>query len=290
MKSSDDLAARLRNSAVSTAERKLAAAFAENFPGSALGTVESLATRAGVSGPTVLRYLAKLGFPRFADFQDAVKAEIDRQLGSPLQQIDRAKDGGAEHHLYRRALLMQAESLRRAADQAVPAEFDAIAELLSDSRLHVRPLGGRYSRILAQRLAMQLSQLRPDVTLLDMQLGFAYDTLVDLGPRDLVVIFDYRRYQEELLSFAEGARAAGARIVLLTDPWRSPIAQLAEAVLTAPDETLSPFGSRVVPTAQVEALVAAVADRNREAARARLARIETLRSEGAKRTDGDTHD
>ena len=37
-------------------------------------------------------------------------------------------------------------------------------------------------------------------------------------------------------------------------------------------------------------LVAAVADRNREAARARLARIETLRSEGAKRTDGDTHD
>jgi DNA-binding MurR/RpiR family transcriptional regulator len=61
-------------------------------------------------------------------------------------------------------------------------------------------------------------------------------------------------------------------------------------VLTAPDETLSPFGSRVVPTAQVEALVAAVADRNRKAARARLARIETLRSEGAKRTDGDTHD
>ncbi|MGR3481856.1 MurR/RpiR family transcriptional regulator [Salipiger marinus] len=279
MTSSDDLAARLRNSAVSQAERKLAAAFAENFPASALGTVEALAGRAGVSGPTVLRYLAKLGFVRFAEFQAAVKQEVDRQLGSPLVQMDHPAEqaGGAGDHLYRRVLLMQAESFRRMAERVVPAEFDAIADLLADPKLTIRPLGGRYSRNLAQRLALQLGQVRANVALLEQPLGFAYDALVDLGPRDVIVLFDYRRYQEDLLRFAEGARAAGARIVLLTDFWRSPVAALAEAVLTAPDQSASPFGSRVVPTAQVEALVAAVVDRDRDGAKDRLARLEALR-------------
>lgn len=276
MKSSQSLAALLRDSAVSAAERKLAAAFVENFPTSALGTVDAIATRAGVSGPTVLRYLAKLGFARFADFQQAVRVEVDRQLGSPLLQL--SDDSASTDHLYRRVLLMQAESFRRMAERAVPAEFDAIADLLSDPKLRIRALGGRYSRNLAQRLALQLGQVRAGVSLVDQPLGFAYDALVDMGARDVVVLFDYRRYQDELFTFAKRARDAGARIMLLTDHWRSPIATLAEAVLTAPDDSASPFGSRVVPTAQVEALVGAVTQRDTGAACARLARIEALRT------------
>ncbi|WP_421907399.1 MurR/RpiR family transcriptional regulator [Mameliella sp.] len=279
MSSSPDLATRLRETAVSTAERKVAAALAENFPSSAVGTVETLATRAGVSGPTVLRYLAKLGFPRFAAFQAAVLEEIERQLGSPLQQLNeeagRETEGG---HIYRNTLLMQSEALRKAANQVVPAEFDSIVELLANPKLRIKALGGRYSRNLAERLVMQMSQVRKGVVLLRQEVGFAYDALADIGPRDLLIIFDYRRYQNELLHFARGASDAGARIVLMTDPWRSPIAQYAQAVLTAPDDTLSPFGSRVVPTAQVEALVAAVVERDRDAARARLSRMEALRA------------
>ncbi|PIL18497.1 hypothetical protein P775_18155 [Puniceibacterium antarcticum] len=288
---SENLAALLRNSAVSAAERKLASAFADNFPTSALGTVEALATRAGVSGPTVLRYLTKLGFARFADFQTAVRQEVDRQLGSPLLQLEQpVGQDPQDEHLYRRVLLMQAESFRRMADRVVPAEFDAIADLLADPKLSIKALGGRYSRNLAQRLALQLGQVRANVALLDQSLGFAYDQLIDLGPRDVIILFDYRRYQPEMLHFAKGARAAGARIVLLTDFWRSPIAALSEAVLTAPDDSASPFGSRVVPTAQVEALIAAVVERDRDTARQRLARLEALRK-GNDQPKGDTqHD
>lgn len=212
MTPADDLATRLRNSAVSAAERKLAAAFAENFPTSALGTVESLASRAGVSGPTVLRYLAKLGFSRFAEFQAAVMQEVDRQLGSPLLQMQTPPDDpGRRRPSVSPVLLMQAESFRRMADRAVPAEFDRIADLLADPKLAVKALGGRYSRNLAQRLALQLGQVRAGVSLLDQPLGFAYDALLDIGPRDVLVLFDYRRYQGELLRFAQGAPGTRAR-------------------------------------------------------------------------------
>ncbi|EBA06118.1 hypothetical protein SSE37_05667 [Sagittula stellata E-37] len=271
----------MRNGAQSGAERKVAAALSETFPTGALGTVEVLANRAGVSGPTVLRYVNKLGFSRFADFQAAVMQELDRQLGSPAVQMatpSEPQDGG--EHLYRRTLLMQAEALRRVADRAVPAEFDRIVDLLTDPKLTIRALGGRYSRNLAQRLVLHLGQVRTQVSLIERPLGFAFDPLVDIGPRDLLVVFDYRRYQQDLMAFAKAAWGQGARIVLLTDLSRSPVAELAEAVLISPDESPSPFASRVVATAQVEALVAAVVARDRDAARRRLERIEALRRDG----------
>ena len=272
----------LRDGASSAAERKVASVLVEGYPARALGTVGSLAQQASVSAPTVLRFLAKLGFPRFADFQAAVVADVERQMGSPLNNLADAPDAAGSDHIYTRALLMQAEALRLAAAQAVVGEFDAIADLLADPRLAVKLLGGRYSQNLAQRLGVQLGQIRPGVSVVQQQLGFAYDMLVDIGPRDLLVMFDYRRYQDELLHFATAARAAGARICLLTDTWRSPIAEHADAVLTSPDASASPFGSRVVATAQVEALVAAVTHRTRDQARARLARIEELRQTGRK--------
>lgn len=281
MKPTENLSQRISDSASSAAERKLAAALIQGFPSRALGTVEMLARRAGVSGPTVLRYLTKLGFLRYADFQTALRDEVERQLGSPVLELDRQRldaiNKGA-HHAYRASLLMQAESLRLTAEQSVPAEFDRMVDTLANRRLRVRVLGGRYSRVLAHRLALQLDQIRAGVSLLEQALGFAQDGLLDIGSRDLIVIFDYRRYQLELLEFAQGAKAVGAGICLLTDIERSPIAGLAQAVLTAPNESASPFGSRVVPTAQIEALVGAVVDRDRGAARSRLARLEKLRA------------
>jgi len=279
MSPANDLIPKIRAGATSAAERKVASVLLEGYPARALGTVGSLAQQASVSAPTVLRFLSRLGFARFADFQAAVVADVERQMGSPLNNLA-AGEGG--EHIYTRALLMQAEALRAAAAQAVVGEFDTIADLLADRRLSVKLLGGRYSQNLAQRLAMQLGQIRPGVALIQQQLGFAYDMLVDAGPRDLYVMFDYRRYQDELLHFAAAAREAGARICLMTDTWRSPIAEHAEAVLTSPDASASPFGSRVVATAQVEALVAAVTQCIRDDARARLARIEELRAIGRK--------
>ena len=264
---------RIRSEARSTAERKVASILLEGYPTRALATVEVLAKQASVSAPTVLRFLAKIGFSRFADFQAAAIADVERQLGSPLNNIRAEASGEPPEHVYQRTLLMQAEALQVAAAQAMPAEFDAIVDLLVPPRATIKLWGGRYSQNLAQRLATQLGQLRPGVAFTPLMLGFAYDALVDAGPQDVFVIFDYRRYQSE-------ARRSGARICLFTDIWRSPIAEYADAVLTSPDASTSPFGSRVVATAQIEAIVAAVSQRCRDWSRDRLARIEELRKLG----------
>lgn len=278
--STSPLFERIRKGARSTAERKVASVLLEGYPTRALSTVEALAKQASVSAPTVLRFLAKIGYPRFADFQAAAIADVERQLGSPLNNFRADAEAEKPDHIYQQTLLMQAQALQTAAAQAMPAEFDVIVDLLINPKATIKLFGGRYSQNLAQRLALQLSQLRSSVFFMPLTLGFEYDSLVDAGSQDVFVIFDYRRYQVELLSFARGAKQAGARICLFTDTWRSPIAEYADAVLTSPDGSTSPFGSRVVPTAQIEAVVAAVSQRTRDRSRDRLARIEEFRRLG----------
>ncbi|CDZ70721.1 Glucose repressor HexR for Entner-Doudoroff pathway RpiR family [Neorhizobium galegae bv. orientalis] len=277
MMSTSPLFERIRKGARSTAERKVASVLLEGYPTRALSTVEALAKQASVSAPTVLRFVAKIGYPRFADFQAAAIADVERQLGSPLNNIRSAVQAEKPDHIYQQTLLLQAEALQTAAAHAMPVEFDVIVDLLINPKITIKLLGGRYSQNLAQRLALQLGQLRPSVFFTPLTLGFTYDALVDAGPQDCFVIFDYRRYQAELLNFARGAKRSGARICLFTDTWRSPVAEYSDAVLTSPDSSTSPFGSRVVPTAQIEAIVAAVSLRTHDRSRDRLARIEDLR-------------
>jgi DNA-binding MurR/RpiR family transcriptional regulator len=95
---------------------------------------------------------------------------------------------------------------------------------------------------------------------------------LDLGRRDCAVLFGFRRYQPDVIAFGQAAAAGGARVVLVTDPWLSPLAGVASAVLTAQVTAPSPFDS-LVPAAPavVEALIAAVVHELGDAPRDRIA-------------------
>ena len=69
---------------------------------------------------------------------------------------------------------------------------------------------------------------------------------------DILVVFDFRRYQRDVLEFASGASAQGAVIILVTDIWNSPIASLATHVIACPVEVPTAFDSAVGGLAMVE--------------------------------------
>jgi DNA-binding MurR/RpiR family transcriptional regulator len=51
------------------AERQLANTIVENYPVSGLGSITQVAKKAGVSSPTIVRMVKKLGFKGFPEFQ-----------------------------------------------------------------------------------------------------------------------------------------------------------------------------------------------------------------------------
>lgn len=272
--------------ALTTAERRAARTLLANYPSAGLSAVAALAKRAGVSVPTVLRLVAKLGFPGYAAFQATLIDEVSEQLNSPLSLLG-SSDAGVGGDIYRAMMLSFAEAMRQAAADHRPADFDAAVDLLADERCDVYCLGGRFSAVLARRLAGHLGQLRPRVELIENHAARLFDPLVDFNSRSLLVVYDYRRYQADVIAFARLAHEARSRILLFTDRWMSPIAAFADHVLVAPVESPSPFDSKVVAVAQGEAIVAALVQRSPDKARERLAAIEALRSKGAAAAEAD---
>jgi DNA-binding MurR/RpiR family transcriptional regulator len=90
-------------------------------------------------------------------------------------------------------------------------------------------------------------------------------------------VFDFRRYQRDVLEFASGAAALGAVIILVTDIWNSPIASLATHVIACPVEVPTAFDSAVGGLAMVEVIVAGAVERLGEGAKRRIETLETLR-------------
>lgn len=73
-----DIRARLGE--LTPTERRAAHVLLSNYPFAGLETVAQFASRAGVSAPSILRFIARLGFSAYADFQRRLKEELEAQL------------------------------------------------------------------------------------------------------------------------------------------------------------------------------------------------------------------
>ena len=100
--------------------------------------------------------------------------------------------------------------------------------------------------------------------------------LLDLRPGDVLIVFDIRRYESTILQLAELAVERGAEIVLITDPWVSPIAAHARFRFSAQIEVPSAWDSSVALLVLVETLLAAVQERDWPQTEARMRRHEDL--------------
>ena len=85
------LAERVRNDMQSftPTERRAAHILLSHYPFAGLDTVAEFAARAGISAPSVLRFITRLGFGGFPEFQRHLRGELEAQLLSPLAaQVD----------------------------------------------------------------------------------------------------------------------------------------------------------------------------------------------------------
>src|SRR5690242_7210078 len=77
---------RHRLDSLSPAERRLARALLASYPIAGLESVARFAERAGVSPPMVTRFITKLGFRGYPEFQEILREEVQARLSSPLER------------------------------------------------------------------------------------------------------------------------------------------------------------------------------------------------------------
>lgn len=254
--------------------RRVAMRLLADYPMAGLSSASELARSVGVSAPTVLRLVARLGYASYPDFQARLREELAAQLSPPLSKAPALETASDAWRGYAEAVLT---NVRETFEHLSAADLDQVVRLLADTRQRVHLVGGRFTDALARYLSVQLRILRPGVNHLQDQEANWLDQLLDMGARDVLVVFDIRRYQPSLLRLAERAAARGTRVVLITDQWLSPISRVARHVLPARVAVPSMWDSNAALITIAEALLAGVTRAGGDAGRARIADLEQLR-------------
>jgi DNA-binding MurR/RpiR family transcriptional regulator len=259
---------------LSRAERRVGRALLADYPSAGLASAARLAERAEVSPPTVLRFAQSLGYNGFTDLQVALRAELSARSSGPITRLPEAPPAGS---LLDR-LLKQARAQNSRADETLAQlPVSALEALLADTSRAVYLHGGRFSHLLAIHLAVHLEQLRPGVRVLRDPGGRDLGTMLELSRTDVVVLFDYDRYQRSAAELAARVHRSGATVLLITDDLACPVAPDAEVVLAASSTVGTTYQSMAAGFLLTELLIPLVMDAVGEPARTRMALWEEQR-------------
>jgi len=251
-------------------ERRVAESVMQDPKIVAFGTVAQLAELSGSSGPTVLRFAAKLGFDGFVELQASVQEEIADQLRPATQRIRERPPTD----VLGRTLAADLDNVRTTLGEVEPEDFRKAVELLADRRRRVFVISSDVSGGAGRSLAGQLDLLRDGVFEITGTPVKVSRDLVRVEPADVVVVFDLRRYERWVLEATARAADTGATLVALTDGRLSPLAERAALTFVVAARGVGPFDSAVGAISLVHALVAAVAARLRRSATTRLDAVE----------------
>jgi DNA-binding MurR/RpiR family transcriptional regulator len=267
----------------SASDTRVARLILEKYPVSALGGIEDIARQSSVSAPTVTRFVKRLGFKRFADFQRAIRLEVQDNEVSPLALFKKHQSRPLKRTNSDRLMVEQmSESLEKLLELPTQRALDRAAEVLGDARARTYLLGGRWSSAAAQYAAFQLTSLRGEVHVLAPQAsGLREDRIADFVRRDVLIAYDFRRYQPETIAFCQTAKQRGVRLVLFTDLDLSPIADIADVVIPVTVESTSPLETLAVAIAATDALLARLVRKLGAQANRRMAMLETLRRDAS---------
>lgn len=260
-------------------ERQIARVLVADSPTRGLETVAELGRRASASGATILRFITKLGFAGYPEFQEALRQELNATLESPLARYrasDEQSTGDYGGDTLARYADWSAMLMRQTAELVPTPEFEAIERLLENTRVSIFVVGGRFSRSIAELFCYGLSNIRSNVRHIADDERALVHALLEIRKRDIVIVFDFRRYQENTVNFAGLAADAGATLVVITDKWQSPCAKRAQHVLALPVASPSIYDSALAPVMCVEALVALLAERLGSETAQHTGRVDTL--------------
>ncbi|MGR3270199.1 MurR/RpiR family transcriptional regulator [Thalassococcus profundi] len=258
------------------AERQLALSVLENYPASGLGPLASLAKSANVSVPTVARMVQKLGYKGYPDFQADLREELSAIAKGPIAKHETWAGAAPSEHILNRFTEAVIDNIRTTMAHIDPVAFDDACALVADRSRHLYIVGGRVTHTLAEYLFLHMQVIRPNLTHVQSTSNTWPHYLLNAGEGDVFVVFDVRRYENNTLKLAELARERGAKIVLFTDQWRSPVHRMADICLTSQIIVPSAWDSATTTMLLVESMISAIQTLTWDSTRDRMEELEEL--------------
>lgn len=254
-------------------ERALADLVLE-YPGDILVySATVLSERAAVSKAAVTRFVKRLGYDDYREMQREVREA--QEAGEPIYLNTSLVTPAREGTSLRRHLERDVMNLRQTFEGINPEDLDAVVSRALTAR-RVWVIGFRNGHYFASYVRRQLTQVRPDVTLLPVPGQVLMEDLAGAGPDDLMIAIGLRRRTPQLRQAMEIVRDLGVPIAYITD--RVAVATTKLATWSFPCQTrgMSLFDSYVGVISLLNYVCTEAVAQSGEAGRARLGRIEDL--------------
>jgi DNA-binding MurR/RpiR family transcriptional regulator len=200
------------------AERRLADLIL-NFPGELAGySASELARMAETSGAAVTRFVRRLGFASYEDMRR--RAREEKEAGSPLYLIDHSFGSAPGEPPEARADRFAKGFVDNLQATFGAMDYDTLARLADRVSTAGRTfiVGFRHGFYLAGYLRWSLAHARADVHLLPRDGETLGESMVDISPGDMVIVFAFRRRVAAVNRIIAVARSAGAAVALICDP------------------------------------------------------------------------
>lgn len=242
---------------LTAAEKRVARGLLANYPTIGFAPVAEFSRQAGASAATALRFIAQLGYGSYADFQRALRQELDERVKSPLQRsLARPPRPDRDDDFLDRFVAQAVDNLRASAVRIPSSEFESVCARVAEGRGGCHLFGGRFTDPLAAYLEAHLRLIRPGVRRLEGRTASRADQLLDVRAGDTAIVFDVRRYDPQLLETSASLAAKRAFVVLITDGWISPVSRYAKIVLPCETGMDRTWDANLALFSLVEAIIA----------------------------------
>ncbi|MCG8615185.1 MAG: MurR/RpiR family transcriptional regulator [Desulfobacterales bacterium] len=241
-------------------EKKIADFFARNYDDLVFENLSSISRKASVSKPTVLRFITKLGFQRFGEFNKALRRELTLTHDTLHIRYSLKKklleDSGEDiiAHSFSHTIKNLENTYTRMDKQV----FTAMAQSIAATGGNLYFFGQRSSHALAYLFYNMMRRVLPRTTLLPAGIAAEPDPLVDVSKEDLLFVVFRHPYGEEAHRLISYFNSREAKILLLTDSELNPAADLVTHQLVVNTEGVSVFTSSASILTVLESLNVAV--------------------------------
>jgi DNA-binding MurR/RpiR family transcriptional regulator len=241
------------------------AEFALHHPNDmALGTVATIADRAGVQPSSIIRFANSFGFPGFSDMQALFRSRLVAGASTYRERIatlEATRVNGSPREPRSSALLARfvddgIAALEHLRDSVGGGDLDKAVKALAKAGDIFLVAQGR-SFPVAFYLHYALNRLDRRSTLVDGIGGVAREQARLIGPKDVLVAISFKDYAPEVVAIVDACRARKVPVIAITDSPLSPIARDACAVFETADDISQPFRSLVAPMCLAQTLVVA---------------------------------
>ncbi|MGM4981924.1 MULTISPECIES: MurR/RpiR family transcriptional regulator [Rhizobium] len=260
--------------ALAPAEQRIARFFIDQKQAVLLNSAAQIAERAGASDATVVRTARALGFESLSALRAALLSELTG-MPSPGDRMERtlAETGG---DALRHVMSIHEKALEALRDQQFAVSFERCIDILAGAaRRHVFGIGP--SGAMADYASLQFNRIGLPTNALSVSGIALADRLLWVGKGDAVLMMAYAPLYREVDILLDHAARHDVPVILISDDLGPLVAGKVAEILPLPRGNADHLAMHGGTMVLIEAMIVALAARNKEAALDSLDQLSMLR-------------